>query len=214
MGTIHQEIALALLDEFVDSPSALAALMDVRRRVIRGEFDHDYVATIGSSARIKPHKWPLEQYAAFMQIHAEIMCGALGRVDIDTGGRPGPDADREGNALKLKETHPPFEAELDMEQHGADMDGVLRWREPIQVEKSTGAHHQTCDCGNDVFSPVVALRKRGAAWAPLEVGDSWPSRTLLHLREFGAVARWPYGTETITLIIAMTGRAAVATGLG
>ena len=44
-------------------------------------------------------------------------------------------------------------------------------------------------------------------WAPLEVGYTRPSRTLLHLTEFGAVARWPYGHDVITLLVQRDGRA-------
>lgn len=37
--------------------------------------------------------------------------------------------------------------------------------------------------------------------AALEVGATAPSRTLLHLKEEGILARWPYGSDRIWLIV-------------
>lgn len=114
---------------------------------------------------------------------------------------PGPDADRIGNAEKLAKTHPRFEAVLDMDQNGADCDGTLSWTGPLRVSRPTGAFFYPSSCKNAEQSILVYGTEVAGRSVPLEVGDSWPSRTLMHLKQYGAVARWPYGSELIWLFL-------------
>ncbi|MFB7275425.1 hypothetical protein [Streptomyces sp. NPDC056244] len=202
MGTVHEDLAEAVLERFMDDPSTIATLIDLRSRVISREFEEHHLGeAIGCSGRFQPKRWPLEQHAAFLQVFGEIMIGSVAKVMISTGGSPGPDADRSGNSKLLEQTHFPFEAELDMHQHGADMDGVLRWPEPITLERSTGVAYPESACPNARMTPFIGLTGLPSGWAPLEVGDSWPSRTLMHLRQYGAVARWPYSSKRIWLFV-------------
>ncbi|MER7671316.1 hypothetical protein ABTY61_23010 [Kitasatospora sp. NPDC096128] len=83
-------------------------------------------------------------------MHVGICDGIYGRVSINIGAEPGPDADRESNASKL--------------------------------------------------TPAPAPCRIAASNAPLEVGTTLPSRTLLHLDLEGAVARWRYASTWITLL--------------
>lgn len=205
--TVHEDMAEALWEEIQESPETVAAMFRLRNRHIRGEMDEGgvhgtgYADSLGSSARFPPKKWPLAQHAAFINIHALIGAGDVAFTCISTGGTPGADADRVGNARKLEDTMEPFRAELDMHQNGADSDGVIRWEQPFKISRSTGAHFYPSACRKEGYSLVTYPTVCEAGSAPLEVGDSWPSRTLMHLHQYGAVARWPYGSELIWLFI-------------
>jgi hypothetical protein len=205
--TVHEDAAEALLQDIQLDEKATSAMLRLRNRHVQGDMDEGgilgtgYADSLGSSARYAPNKWPLHQHAAFVQIHALIGAGDVAYTCISTGGTPGPDADRAGNARKLEDTLNPFQAELDMHQNGADSDGVVWWDEPLKISRSTGAHFFPSACRKETYSLITYPTMRDPGSAPLEVGDSWPSRTLLHLWEDGAVARWPYGSKLIWLFI-------------
>lgn len=204
--TVHEDLAEGIWEDIRDTPTEAAAVFRVQKMHTSGQLDHDklgsaYADSLGSSARFRPSRWPVHQTAAFAFLHALIGAGKVAWVPISTGGTPGPDRDRTGNAALLQDTCPPFSAELDMTQNGADSDGTLDWDQPIQLERSTGAYFYEDGCRSTTQSRLTYLATVQPAWAPLEVGDSWPSRSLMHLAQFGAVARWPYGSKYILLFI-------------
>lgn len=205
--TIHKTAAEALLQDVLKDDAATRAMLKLRNRHTQGDMNEGgilgtgYADSLGSSARYVANEWPLYQHAAFAQIHSLIGAGDIAYTYISTGGTPGPDSDRVGNARKLEGTLEPFQAKLDMHQNGADSDGVIWWGEPLKISRSTGAHFYPSACRKEAYSLVTFPTMRESGSAPLEVGDSWPSRTLLHLWEEGAVARWPYGSELIWLFI-------------
>lgn len=205
--TVHEDLAEGVWEDIQEDPEAVAAMFRLRNRHIRGEMDEGgihgtgYADALGSSARFQPKKWPLHQHAAFVKLHALIGAGDVTYTCISTGGTPGPDADRVGNAAKLAETHDRFEASLDMEQNGADADGTLSWSGPLRVSRPTGDFFYPSACRNVQQSILVCPAEVVEGSAPLEVGDSWPSRTLMHLVQYGAVARWPYGSKLIWLFL-------------
>lgn len=205
--TVHEDLAQGFLEDFQEDPDAMYALIDLRNRHIRGEMDEGgiwgtgYADALGSSARFTPKQWPLYQHAAFLKLHALVGSGRVAYTYISTGGAPGPDHDRAENAFLLTETCPPFTATLDMGQNGADCDGSLAWGEPLRVSRPTGAFYYADGCINQKQSILACPTTRKPGWAPLEVGDSWLSRTLMHLWQYGAVARWPYGSDLIWLFL-------------
>ncbi|KUL50597.1 hypothetical protein ADL28_25340 [Streptomyces violaceusniger] len=205
--TVHEDLAQGFLEDFQKEPSAMTALLELRDRHISGDMNEGdiygtgYADALGSSARFAPKQWPLHQHAAFLELHALVGSGAVTYTCISTGGAPGADADREGNAAKLAQTHPRFTAHLDMTQNGADADGTLRWEGRLEVSRPTGAFFYGSACRNASQSILVKPANVAASSVPLEVGDSWPSRTLMHLIQYGAVARWPYGSKLIWLFL-------------
>jgi hypothetical protein len=194
--TLHEEIAEELLDDVLSTPRAAAVLADWRRRFKEDDYDPQYVASIGQTQR-KPAYWPLEQVAAFVAVHAGLMSGKYAHVEVSVGNSPGPDADRAGNASKLRGTHHLFHAELDMHQNGADCDGWLSWDTPIDVNKSSGLGLVT-PCGTNPVQMGMRVEPHGV---PLEVGSSKPSRTYLHLLEEGGVARWAYDDDRLYVLL-------------
>jgi hypothetical protein len=204
--TIHEDLAEGIWNDIREDPEEAAAVFRVQKLHTSGALHNKllgnaYADSLGSSARFRPPRWPVHQTAAFAYLHALVGGGSVAYVPISTGGTPGPDSDRSGNARRLEDTFSPFKAELDMTQNGADFDGTLSWGETIRMERSTGAFYYENSCVEQRQSRLNYLTTCPPDWAPLEVGDSWPSRTLLHLLEFGAVARWPYGSEFILLFI-------------
>lgn len=205
--TVHEEVAERLLEKFQRSPEAVRTLIELRNRHIAGGLDEGgiwgsgYADALGSSSRFQPSRWPLHQHAAFLELHALIGSGRVAFTYISTGGAPGADADRKGNAAKLADTCHPFAAALNMTQNGAACDGRLRWSEPLEISRPTGSFFYEDACVRATQTPVMRPTVRAPGSAPLEVGDSWPSRTLMHLWQYGAVARWPYGSDLIWLFL-------------
>jgi hypothetical protein len=205
--TVHEDLAAGVWEDIQENPQDVAAMFELRNRHIRGEmhegevYGTGYADALGSSARFKPKQWPLPQHAAFVKLHAMIGAGAVSYTCISTGGMPGPDADRVGNARKLDRTHGRFTANLDMEQNGADSDGTLHWSGPLRMSRPTGVFFYPSACRDAPQSLLIYPTEAPQGSAPLEVGDSWPSRTLMHLHQYGAVARWPYGSNLIWLFI-------------
>ncbi|WP_131589746.1 hypothetical protein [Streptomyces seoulensis] len=193
---MHEEIAESMLDEILTHPGAAAVLADWRNRFKARDFDEQYVAQIGQTQH-DPAYWPLEQVAAFLKVHTGLMAGLYARVEISVNAMPGPDADRVGNAAKLRGTHPLFCPELDMEQNGADCDGWLSWKTDISMNRSSSLGLIT-DCGTSPVNMGLLVEPGGV---PLEVGTSKPSRTYMHLHMEGGVARWPYHSDRIGLLI-------------
>lgn len=194
--TLHEEMAEDLLDDVLSEPRAASVMADWRRRFKADDYDPQYVARIGQTQR-QPAYWPLEQVAAFVAVHAGLMSGRFAHVEVSVGNSPGSDADREGNAAKLRGTHRLFHAELDMHQNGADCDGWLSWNTPIGLNRSSGLGLVT-PCGTSPVEMSMHVEPHGV---PLEVGSSKPSRTYLHLLQEGGVARWAYGDDHIYVLL-------------
>lgn len=194
--TVHEDAARELLDQVLLSPEAAAVLAETRLKLRAELANEQYVAWIGQTPR-GPSSWSHEQVAAYLAVHAGLGAGHYAKVTIEVGDTPGPDADREGNARKLRRTAAPFVAMLDMNQNGADSDGTLHWDEEITVEKSTGA----CLIDHGEQTSVNAVYPVDPASVPLEVGYTKPSRTLMHLTQYAGVARWAYGDDRICLLL-------------
>jgi hypothetical protein len=126
------------------------------------------------------------QTAAFARVHAGIASGAIGRILVRAGGPPSRDSHRVENAAMLSDLPYPFGAFVDPGQGmSTSGDGRLEWIAPVEFETPEGA--------------VVV----GPTSIPLEIGTSAASRTLLHLIEDRAVARWPYGQDWITVFVGL-----------
>lgn len=198
MSTIHEDMANALLDDMLRVDDVPEQLADKRKLFRSGDFDEDYVAAVGQTQH-DPAYWPMEQMAAYQRTHMGLMSGEFAHVPINVGVGPGADADRTGNALKLEGLHEAFRARIDMDQNGAGEDGRLWWPDTIRAQRSSGLglvqEHET--------SPVYMPRAVPSACVPLEVGYSKPSCTLLHLWRDGGVARWPYGSDVMHLLLNM-----------
>lgn len=196
--TVHEEAAGSLLAKILDDPRGGPALNACRADL--DKWPPDYVQVIGQH-HWERYRWPLEQVAAFSVVHSEIMSGDVARVVIGTRrNTPHADEDRAANAAGLSDLPHPFTAGVDLGQGNADQDGWLEWSEPIDVEVSTGVPLIGADGS---MSPVIMKRTLLPGGAPLEIGYTMPSATLLHLRRNRSVARWPYGHPFLTLLVSV-----------
>ena len=109
----------------------------------------------------------------------EIVCIPLGRVPP-----PSRDSDLIHNDGVLSALDPPFEGEF--RGGPGDNDGFISWNEPL-------------DAGPEYSRKIPPGR------LPLEVGTTAAWNTWMHWYQEGGVARWPYRSEIIYLIIAVNG---------
>lgn len=197
MTSTHIEAAGAPLDRFLDDPAGAQALLIYRDGIKSGRYG-DTADVIGQQHW--RNSWPMEQIACFGIVYSELCSGGTAQVQISAGGPPGEDADREGNQTLVADLLGPFEAEVFEYQNCEDQDGVLRWSEPIQMEVATGKGIVHPD---GTTQPEIVVREIPPGSAPLEIGTSFASNTLMHLRRNRAVARWPYGHDRIRLLVAV-----------
>jgi hypothetical protein len=191
-------MAQAVLERMLEEPDGPGVLRDARQGLREDQWGEEYTDSIGQHGLLPSSSWPMEQLAAFAQVHALIYGGHVAQVVIGTRRGPLPDADREGNAATLADLPRPFRAEVDMQQSTASADGALTWDEPVRVMLATGLMHRGPD-GSTCPVPVSFTVPPGRA--VLEIGSSLPSRTWAHLIEEGGVARWPYGHDRIRLMV-------------
>lgn len=195
--TIHEDVAEQELADMLTDADQAKHLHTVAARLRDGRFP-DWLAAMVGQTPARPGSWPSHQVAAFASVLTRLAYGRVARRRIRVGASPGADADRAGNAARLRDLPAPFVAHLDMTQHGADCDGLLEWTEPVTTWRSTvvpvlGAHV--------LHGAIQAPFEVRPSSVPLEVGYTLPSRTFAHLLTDGAVARWPYEDDEIHLLV-------------
>jgi len=203
--TIHQEAAEHRLDTILADPQAAQVFAHHRATLKNdpGAYPPGLVDAIGQLHARQPRHWPPEQLGAFVEIHAGLMAGYYASGRIRVGATPSADRERAENAAHLANLPEPFTAYLDLEQNGAECDGTLTWATHISMTRSTGVP-LLLTCHADEPTPVYTTAHVPPRTVPLEVGYTMPSRTLLHLNHRGGVARWPYGSEDIYLLVRVT----------
>jgi len=197
--TVHLSVAKAILDRLMSDPAGIKAFHTAHQGLRSGRWSHEYVDSIGQHGVRARSSWPMEQVAAFAEVHGMIARGTVAMVPVGTDGPPNRDDQREANAAALADLPDPFTAYVNPTQNGADADGFLSWSEPIEVSLATGLIERDVDGSTRPYSVHYRIP---AGTAPLEIGSSLPSRTWLHLvLEGGSVARWPYGHDCIRLFV-------------
>jgi hypothetical protein len=195
--TVHEDAAQTLLEEFQMRPESASMLANVSASLREGTYNRQLIAWVGQTQR-DPAYWPLHQVASLTHVLDGLTCGRIVRRRIPVGDTPGPDADREGNAARLRNVRAPFSAHLDMSQNGADCDGTFSWDSPVNLWRALGVRvaHEKGLYGS-LHAPFEVRPWR----VPLEVGYTLPSRTFVHLALEGAVARWAYEDKEICLLL-------------
>ncbi|WP_143675921.1 MULTISPECIES: hypothetical protein [Streptomyces] len=132
--------------------------------------------------------WDMGQLFALRCLAGLWMEGLLTIAEAKVGAKPKRDAERQANQSALDRLPAGISATVDADQRGADDDGSVRWGTPLQGHFNDP---DTCESQPDTIAP---------GWAPLEIGNTDASNVCFHLNLFGAVARWPYGDETLTIM--------------
>lgn len=136
----------------------------------------------------------LEQLWCRGQLEHLLQTGTVRRRSIVIGQGPGADRRCEENegllrtALTAHAAVPTVVASTS----GRTDDGEIAWLEPLGVLSA-----------EEVRSGRPPEAVLPPDEAPLEVGYTFPSRTLLHLFEEGAIWRWPYNSERLWLLAAV-----------
>jgi hypothetical protein len=112
--------------------------------------------------------------------------GLLVLSTVPVGAAPGRDRQTALNNERLAGLPDGYSAEF-FGGHDDD-DGLFEWQELIEVR-----HRQQDDSTITVSYPPWQL--------PLEVGHVEPETVIHHIRRSGGVARWPYRSENIVLLI-------------
>ncbi len=136
-------------------------------------------------------------------MHAGLMSGRFVRIDINVLESPGPDADRASNAAVITTLPHPFVGHVDQTQKASDWgDGGIRWTEPVLAQRSTNIPSVSPDGSISASTAECALAPMGdpRAYIPLEIGSTMASVVYGHLMRSRAVARWPYGSTTLTIL--------------
>ncbi len=167
--------------------------------------DPDYVAGLHevlqglNSARTDPpalhgvvsQPWGKKRFdwydaAGMYEVALHLQAGLCVALRVDLGQRPGRDREEATNQAKLDTLPAPFNAWC--ASGNADDDGRLEWASEI------GVAHEV-DGGERI---VVAYPPSGV---PIEIGYTEPETTVFHLVRDGGVARWPYGHESMTVLL-------------
>jgi hypothetical protein len=187
MGTWHEDGVRFVVNELVlKDADAAVTISRYCVKMNSGLWSDDYVDAI-----VQKFSGSYDIYDAyvFAKIHAEILEGLTMFQRIHVGERPSADRFKDSNRAKLGNLMRPFRATItDVRGAAANDDGRLKWDEAITFGQHLGdGRIQGASC-----PPWIV---------PLEIGTTASSRTLAHLGQCGAVARWPYDHEHITLLV-------------
>jgi hypothetical protein len=131
--------------------------------------------------------WDMGQLFA-VHCLATLWChGHLAFVEFKLDSEPQRDLERAQNQRLLRSLPDGVTGWVDTSQRGRDSDGVLRWDSVLQA-----------DIVPEGDKDLVSVEP---STAPLEIGNTDASCTCFHLGQSGAVARWPYGHKTLTLVV-------------
>lgn len=134
--------------------------------------------------------WTMGQLYSLYTLAMLDMGGHLLATNFRLGETPSRDADRSKNQQALNRLPKGVEAVVDPSQRNGDFDGDFAWSIDLPAIQFYGdGQNNSISCED------------GSSWAPLEIGYTDASRTLLHLAQFHTVARWPYGDEYLTLLV-------------
>lgn len=188
-GSTHAYALQDALDTLIHEDSAwLPILQDIQKRMN----DRFYGPTlldfaVQKWAGFRGGKFDLYDAFAFSKIHSLLCEGKVAHCQIHVGSGPGKDKDIEGNNRLLQNLPEPFTACFQPQAGSGDNDdGYVEWESAVEMVKMV----LNAD-GTETASSVIVPVQR----VPLEVGTTAASRTIHHLNQNGALARWPYGHE-------------------
>lgn len=126
----------------------------------------------------------------FSQLYAYTLTGKVGICKFGLDAPPHRDSATEANNEILASLGEGFRAKFSG-GYGSGSDGMFYWDKPITVSVLD-------ENGHESFTTIEAGE------CELEVGYQALDKTLLQLKQSRALARWPYGHDYITLLVALT----------
>ncbi|MEU2167920.1 hypothetical protein ACH47V_25460 [Micromonospora chersina] len=177
----HRQAALAIADVWMDDPGG-------RERIA-----HAYhLSRDDSPARAtvvdvfgQPHRaWDVGQLFALACLDHLLVSGLLLLSEHPIGSLPRGDKHRAENQAALdRHLDPDTTVSVDVDQRAGEQDGFVSWAKAIPGNGRNG------------------VEEVPPGSAPLEIGSTDASTTALHLCKSGAVARWPYRHDTLSVLV-------------
>lgn len=179
----------AAFQEAMQDPTLVAITADYAAKMNRRVWSYEYLSIFTQNS-VQSKVYHVEDAYFFMQLHADLYQRKLALASIYIGEAPYFDRENADNNQALSRLWYPFAADFVAQVgSGANDDGTFEWREPIVMqvvsEDKTGLYDEVLVRPNTIS---------------LEVGRTSGWRTLLHVRQHGAVARWPYGSKSIYVL--------------
>jgi hypothetical protein len=183
-----------------ENPVLTATVARVQARLVCGLYPSDWVDAVFQRSQGGPST---RDAFVFTMMWTWFYSGRVALGKIHLGAKPEADRHREENQRVLKEKLPAqFGAWVDP-GHG-DRDGRLDWAQPIEFTRHL-ATDARCTCGTVPHGTCAATRSEQWTVAPrglsLEIGTTAASRTYQHILCENGVARWPYGSQDIFLLL-------------
>lgn len=179
------------LDEVVDGwdEDERRYYTGLRDRMNDGVYKHQYIELFVSS---RGRRYTLADAYAFGQLASRYWAGHI--MICQVGFRDpvsGPEADRdvEANRAMLARMIAPFRGTI-IPGHGPD--GMIYWDRPILMGRQVA---------DDRGIPVEVPVEVPAGGIQLEVGDLHTYNGWHHLRAETGMARWPYGSPVVTILL-------------
>jgi hypothetical protein len=200
MTTIYDDALKIAWEEKSKDPEYAKAIFDVYTRMLSGSFNQKFLDMVFQKYR---ENYDIYDAYAFAQIGAGIFDGSIVTAEIDIGQSPHEDKAIEDNNRiissvqnigTLKDTKTGYQRTVgkvfQAEFWGGleSSDGYVKWAEPIymlqQVDGTTT---------KSIEIPPGQI--------PLEVGYTSAARTMNHLGIERGLARWPYDSNIVTLLV-------------
>jgi hypothetical protein len=192
MPSIHEDMLKEKVDRLItDDPNWRLILSDVLRRFKDGFYPQAYVDAILQNWW--RHRYDIYDAYAFSQVHAQILTGEVAIILVNVGATPRGDKEVDYHNAILADS-PSYMFFGTFYGGLADQDGSFTWKSNVEFNV-----HRYDGAAKKVRKPrTVSVAPRTV---PLEVGYTNGSRTMLHLGEEHGLARWPYGSGSITVFV-------------
>ncbi len=179
----------------VDDDDAAPFLTKLKVEMNRGLYEKTYLDTVFQKWE-RFGKYDLYDAWCFAQFHYKLTTGAIARTRVSIGIAPFADNKVDENDLALSNLPFPFSGSF---WGGTqDQDGLIKWNTPILAETSE------CKGGNDVNidDDIIQYWVIPPGILPLEVGYMDCSKSYFYqVSGKQGVARWPYGSRDIHLLL-------------
>lgn len=191
MPTAHSTAIEDIVNEKLFDAEYARTLATYLKNIKTGKYDQLLVDAVFQKSWQEGQPNIYDAYA-FAVIYSGLYGGTLASCSIPIGSAPGRDRNLSGNNEKLAALPEGFSAQFDPDRgRGASSDGRISW------DFELGANSTRVLDGDEHENLKVWI---GPGSAPLEVGTTAASRTLLHIMQDGRVCRWPYDSEDALLI--------------
>lgn len=184
MGIWGQALEEHVDEQMAVSPVYASTICRYLRQLRNGYWEQWYVNAIFQQWAGRPRPSIYDAHC-FSQVHSMLMCGDILTATVDMHEEPYPDCRIEDNDEALSKMSPIFYGRFWGGK--SESDGYFGWKKPLVMGQQTP---------EGIFRDIIDARR-----VPLEVGYTRAEITIKHLAEARGLARWPYGSKFIHLLV-------------